>query len=198
MNNGNEIKLKSKKITLIFGLLLLIFAVLLEVVFIQGFREDGTDGIIAIAVLSVCFTGVMAICGIFGIYTYFANGKNIRKALKKYGEENIITNINHATIRIFRNPLTGAKVYFTDKFVIDLGEAIIDYNEISMMYKSVRKTRYAKIPAVAFTLFDGNTYILCDNVEDAEIMNIMQLCYQHNSKILFGFTKENKEAHQKR
>lgn len=198
MNNGNEIKFKSKKITLIFGLLLLIFAVLLEVVFIQGFREDGTDGIIAIAVLSVCFTGVMAICGIFGIYTYFANGKNIRKALKKYGEENIITNINHATIRIFRNPLTGAKVYFTDKFVIDLGEAIIDYNEISMMYKSVRKTRYAKIPAVAFALFDGNTYILCDNVEDAEIMNIMQLCYQHNSKILFGFTKENKEAHQKK
>lgn len=198
MNNGNEIKFKSSKITLILGLFLLIFAAILEVAAIQLWQEEGMDGIIAFVGISVCFTGVMVIVGCCAIYTYFANGKTIQKALKKYGKENIIRNINQATIRKFQNPLTGTTVYFTDKFVIQPSEGIIDYNEISMMYKNERKNRYARISSIAFSLLNGKTYILCDNVEDAEIMNIMQLCYQHNSKILFGLTKENKAVHKER
>lgn len=198
MNNTNEIKFKSSKLTVVVGLLLLFIAAIFEIVIIQGFREDGTDGLIATIVLTICFTGSLALCGIYGICAYFATGKTIRKALERYGKEYLISHINQSTIRTFHNPLGSGTVYFTDRFVIDPREAVIDYNEISMIYKSVRKTRYANVPGIAFVLYNGNTHILCDNVKDADIMNLMQLCYQHNTKILLGFTKENQEKHKER
>ncbi len=190
-----KIKIRQKKTTLVVGLFLLLTAALFEYILIDSFKEDGTDGIIAMVLLSVFVVAVMVIGGGIAIYNYFKSGKRLKEKLAAYGEENVLNNIRCNTRHIYRNPFTGASVYFTDKLIIDEGQAIIDYNEISMMYKSVVRSKYGNQVYLAFDLLDGSGYMLCAHIEDAEIMQVMQLCYQHNSHILLGKNAENSAKH---
>ncbi len=180
---NKEIQFKSKISSLVAGVLLILIAIVTEIALVQGFREDGRDGIIAIVILSIFFTGVIAIMGIGSICSYFANGKHLRQALKKYGKETIITSIKDRTLHTFRNPLTNHKVYFTDRFVVDPGEGIIEYKDIKQIYKYVQRSRRARITFIAFESHSGETFYLCKFVKDEEIMQIAQLCYEHNSQI---------------
>lgn len=199
MNNQKEIKFKSKKFNLIGGIILLFFAFLFEVVLVDNAIENHTrDDIILLIVGNIIFVGSLVLIGGVAIYTYFINGKKLRISLKKYGKENLIKNINTASISTYRESLSGAQIYFTDKLIIDPSETIIDYNEISLIYKRVTKTNSVRHVYIAFELYDGSSWFLCDGIEDAMIHNYMQLCFQHNPKIMFGYTKENLAKHKER
>lgn len=199
MNNQKEIKFKSKKFNLIGGIILLFFAFLFEVVLVDNAIENHTrDDIILLIAGNIMFVGFLVLVGGAAIYTYFRNGKKLRIGLKKYGKENLINHINAASISIYREPLSGAKIYFTDKLIIDPGQTIVDYNEISLMYKHVSKTNNVRHVYIAFELYDGSSWFLCDGIEDTMIHNYMQLCFQHNQKIIFGYTKENLAKHKER
>ncbi len=148
------------------------------------------------------FLIIWFICAIFAIQTYFETSKKIRKKLEKYGEKNLLKNIQEHTICVYKSPFMTSKqgVYFTDKFVIDPGEGIIAYNEISLMYKHVIRNSRAGVltPGINFELLDGSTYFLCRYIEDKQIHEYMQLCYRYNPQILIGYTKENLDRHKER
>nr|MBP3598123.1 hypothetical protein [Eubacterium sp.] len=185
-----KIMFKSKTSSLLVGILFVFLAVIVEVALIQGFREDGRDGIIAIVILSIFFTGGMLVLGIGSISSYFVTGKYLREALRKYGKETIISNIEEGTIHTFRNPLTNHRVYFTNRFVVDPGEAIIEYKDIKQIYKYVQRAHRTRIPSIAFQLHSGHTFYLCKVVGDDEIMKIAQLCYEHNPQIVVNLGNE--------
>ncbi len=185
-----KIVFKSNLVLLLAGILFIFVAAIVEVALIQGFREEGRDGVIAIVILSVLFTGAMAILGVSWICGYFINGKNLRNALKLYGKDNIILNIETDTKHTFRNPLTNHRVYFTNRFVVDPREAIIEYKDIKQIYKYVQRAHRTRIPTIAFQLHSGRTLYLCNFVEDGEIMEIAQLCYEHNPQIVVNLGNE--------
>lgn len=64
--------------------------------------------------------------------------------------------------------------------------------------ENLLKNRYGAISSIDFELLDGSGWFLCSGIEDHQIQEYMQLCYQHNSKIMFGYTKENLERHKER
>lgn len=194
MSNKGEIKFKSKISYLIYGVLLVLIAIPVEVAMIQGFREDGRDGIIAIVILSIFFTGMLVLGGIGSIHAYFADGKHLKKALKKYGKETLVSSIHNTTIHTFRSPLTNHKVYFTERFIIDSGEAIFEYQEIKKIYKYIQRSHRARIPMIAFELKNGNTHYLCKCVEDKEIMEIARLCQEKNPQIVVNIVSAAQET----
>lgn len=196
-NDASQIKFKSKKSILILGILLLASAALVEETLIAACAEHGfdEDEIIMLVIVSIFFVGMVVLMGAYAVYIYFQDGKCIRKGLERYGKENIIANINQATMWIYQNSMTGRRVYFTDRLVVDPTEAILEYGEIGMMYKHVTRSRYGHMPSLAFGMLDGNTYYLCGHIQDAEMENLMRLCQRYNSRILFGYTKQNQELH---
>ncbi len=185
-----KIVFKSNLLLLLAGILFIFFAAIVEVALIQGFREDGRDGIIAIVILSIFFTGGMLVLGIGSISSYFVTGKYLREALRKYGKETIISGVENGTIYTFRNPLTNHRVYFTNRFVVDPREAIIEYKDIKQIYKYVQRAHRTRIPSIAFQLHSGHTFYLCKVVGDDEIMKIAQLCYEHNPQIVVNLGNE--------
>lgn len=202
MINEDKIKFKSKKWPLFLGIALFILLAPFPVLMIYMLFQPDIElvgKIIAIIVgsmfLFIPYYGAFA-----AIQSYFTNGKRLKKSLSQYGEQNLIANIHNNTISAYKNPLAvnGNKVYFTDKFVIDPGETIIDYNEISLMYKHVSRSRYGSMSCICFELLDGSSWQLCKVIKDEQIANYMQLCFQHNQKILFGYTNENKAQHKER
>lgn len=136
---------------------------------------------------------------IYNINSYFKTSNMMRKKIVKYGEQNLISNIRNSTVNLYKKVAPGGcEVYFTDKFVIDCTKAIIDYNEISLMYKHISLVNHVHISSVCFELLDGSKWLLCRYIKDEEIKNYMQLCYQHNPKIMFGYTKENFVKHKEK
>lgn len=199
MSNQKEIKFKTKKISLICGIILLFFAFLFEIVLVDNAMEKKTsDDIILLILGNIIFVGFLTLIGVFAVYTYFRITKHLRNSLQKYGKENLIKNINTSSISIYREPMSGAQIYFTDKLIIAPSETIIDYNEISMMYKRIVSTNGGRHVYIAFELYDGSLWSLCDQIEDQMIHNYMQLCFQHNPNIIFGHTKENLAKHKER
>ena len=198
MTDTRDIKFGSKKATLLAGIFLIFVAILFEVVAIIGFREDGTDGVIATVLLSVFLVAPLIIGGIGSVYGYFFTGKNLRKKVRFYGKETLLSHIEKRTLRTYQSSMVGRKIYFTDNLVVDAKEAIFDYKEISMMYKHIQTSRKYRVISIAFSLVNGTTYYLCDNATDEEIMDIVRLCCQFNNNILFGASKENCETHKNR
>ena len=147
------------------------------------------------------FSFIPAYIGIGLLKEYKKASQVIRNKVKKYGEQNLLSHIRKSTVGMYKNnAIDGCTVYFTDKFVIDCTTVIIDYNEISLMYKHVSSVLNNGVPVsyIRFELLDGSRWILCRYIKDEEITNYMQLCYQHNPKIMFGYTKENIAKHKER
>lgn len=186
------VKIKASKLTFFAGLVLLFIAFLVELVLVSTVVEEPIrDHIILLVLGTLFFGGVIAFFGGFLIYSYFKTTKHLRNGLKTYGEENLQNMIQNKCISTYTHPLSGYKVYFTEELVIDPRETIIDYNEISLMYKQVTRTNGVSRVYLQFSLKDGTSYSLCNGIEDAMIHNYMQLCFQHNNRIMFGYSKEN-------
>lgn len=190
-----EIKFKSKKWPLVLGSVLIILLIPLLCTFVSFLFDPEIEviGKIITVIVGGMFVVLPIICGILAIKSYFDNGKRIREGLAKYGKENLLKNIQDNTISTYKN-----KVYLTDKLIVDPGQTIIDYNEISLMYKHVSRSRYGAVASIDFELLDGSSWFLCSGIEDQQIQEFMQLCYQHNPKIMFGYTKENLERNKER
>lgn len=201
MENQENIKFKIGKGILLLGIALIVLMLPFPFVFLKLFFEPGIEpiGRVIIFLVGGGFIFLPVYGGIEAIRTYFKTSHVMHKKLAKYGEENLISNIRNSTVLSYKNvTFGGCKVYFTDKFVIDCTTAIIDYNEISFMYKHVRRVNGAVFSYICFELLDGSQWLLCQNIKDEEITNYMQLCYQHNPKIMFGYTKENIAKHKER
>ena len=183
---------------MIVGIFMLSIAIIFEFTFIAIGKEDPQAAVIALIVGNLIMVLPIGFLGISNIYSYFHNGKRLKNALNLYGKENIIANIQNSTISEYYHQFSNNVVYFTDKFIIDPGETIIDYNEISMMYKHVTRVRNAVHIYLAFELLDGETCMICHNIVDGAITNYMELCQQHNPNILFGYNDENKAKHAER
>ena len=183
-----EIKFKSKKGPLILGIILVVLLTPMVCAFVSMLTEiDELVGKIIAVVVGGMFLVLPLLSGILSIKSYFDSGKRLREGLEKYGKENLLKNIQDNTISAYKN-----QVYFTDKLIIDPGQIIIDYNEISLMYKHISRSKYGAKASIDFELLDGSSWFLCSWIED------MQICYQHNPKIMFGYTNENLERHKER
>lgn len=190
------VKFKASKLTFFAGLVLLFIAFLVELVLVSTVVEEPIrDHIILLVLGTLFFGGVIAFLGGMSIVVYFKTTKHLRNGIKTYGEENLQNMIQNKCISTYTHPLSGRKVYFTEELVIDPRETIIDYNEISLMYKQVTRTNGVSRVYLQFSLKDGTSYSLCNGIEDAMIHNYMQLCFQHNNRIMFGYSKENLERY---
>ncbi len=194
-----EIKFKSKKWPLVAGIIMIILLTPLLCIFLSFLFDSEIEvvGKIIMVIVGSMFILLPFYCAFLAIKSYFDNGKKIREALKKYGKDNLIKNIQDNTISTY-NSISGSsksRVYFTDKLIIDPGEAIIDYNEISLMYKHISKSKYGAVACINFELLDGSAWFLCRGIKDEQIQEYMQLCYQHNPNIIFGYTQQNLEKH---
>lgn len=185
-----NIKFKNSKLPVVLGIFLLAIAALFEVVAVVGFAEDGEDGVIATVAVTVFFVLPMVLVSILSFWSYAETGKHLRRKLKEYGEAKIISHIGAHTVYTYTG-ITGAKTYFTDKLIVDPKNVILDYNEISYMYKSVSSPSTGRIQSLAVELWDGSGWSVCSGVTNVQLAEIMQLCYKYNPHILCGYTKEN-------
>ena len=180
---------------LVAGILLISIAFIIEIPVLFGMMSEGRDGIIAIILVTVFVNGFLVTVGVLSILRYCKNKRYLEKSLAKFGENNIIANIQQATQYAYQYRFSGKWAYFTNRLIVDPSTAIIDYNEISMMYKYIRTSRYGRVSYIAFAMLDGYTHYLCDYIDDAKITHIMKLCYHYNPRILMGMTRENREKH---
>ncbi|MBE5866460.1 MAG: hypothetical protein E7292_09675 [Lachnospiraceae bacterium] len=197
MKKLEKINFKTSVANIWLGMFLLIVSVLFECVAIWGFREDGRDGIIAMVLLTIFLNLPLAAVGIMAIHSYFAASKKMSYKLREYGEDKILANIESHTLYTYSG-FFGDKTYFTDKLIVDPKTAIIDYNEISYMYLRVSSSKTGCVHSLGLELWDGTQMIICNGVKNAQIMQMMQLCFQHNSQIMCGRTKENDATQKKR
>ncbi len=190
-----KIAFKTSKAMLILGIILLIVMIPLWATFVSLFfmpEMNWIGAIIAVLVGSM-FLGLPTYGGIAAIIGYFKSGAKLRQAVKRYGKENLCNHIQEHSVSVYSTPMSGSKVYFTDKLVIDPGTVVIDYNEIVLMYKHVRRLNVGLVSSICFQLIDGTGWYLCKMIADEEIQEYMQLCYHHNPKIMLGYTNENLE-----
>lgn len=190
---NKKIFFKTSKVMLILGIILLILMTPLWGTFISIFFEQDVEPVAAIIIglLGFMLLSFPTLGGVMAIADYFKGREKLRLAVQKYGKENLIKHIQEHSVSVYNTPMNGAKVYFTDKLVIDPGTAIIDYNEIVLMYKHVNRSRIGVASSVCFQLLDGTGLYLCKCIKDEEIQEYMQLCIQHNPKIMLGNTNEN-------
>ena len=190
------IQFKASKLTLVGAMAMLFFAFIFEACLVSEVVEQpNRDNVILLVLGTLFFGGIWALFGISLIYSYFHTTKHLRLGLQKYGEENLNKKIQNHCISVYKHPITGNAVYFTDELIIAPKETIIDYNDICMMYKKVVNSNRIRHVYLHFALKDGAEYSLCDGIEDAMIHNYMQLSFQHNAGIMFGYTKENQEKY---
>ncbi len=198
----NEIEFKSKKWPLVVGVIMVILLTPLICVFLSFLfvTEIEVVGKIITVIVGSMFLLLPLYCSFLAIKSYFEKEKKIREALKKYGKEKLIKNIQDNTIGMYPSIFGSSKsgVYFTDKLIIDPGEAIIDYNEISLMYKHISKSKYGAVASINFELLDGSRCFLCRGIKDEQIQEYMQLCYQHNPDIMFGYNQQNLDKQNER
>ena len=180
MSHAKEIKFRSEKIILFSGLFFLIMAVVIAASCLSGFQNNGSEEEISLLAATVIFACPLALMGAGCIFIYFKSNNDIQKVVKKYGKENLISHIENATIKAYKSPLSGEVVYFTDRFVIDPKQTVIEYGEIAQMYQYGRKG----VTYLAVKLLSGKTVSLCSFITDEEIVSIMQLCCRQNPGIL--------------
>ena len=192
-----NIKFKSSILPVVLGILMLVIAAIFELTAVLGFAEDGEDGVIATIAISVFFVLPMVLVSILSFWSFAETGKHLRRKLKEYGEAKIISHIKTHTVYTYKG-ITGAKTYFTDKLIVDPKNVILDYNEISYMYKSVSSARTGRIQSLAVELWDGSSWSVCSGMTNVQLGEVMQLCYKYNPHILCGYTKENMAAQKQR
>lgn len=192
--NNDEIKLKSSKMPLIIGIIALGIWLLVEGMLLKDVLA-GESSWVVMAVSSIYPSIILGVIGVVLIMDYFKKDKKMRTILEKYGETNLVSHVHQDTIKIFQKRPYDDWVYFTNKFVVGPSTAIIPYGEISWMYKSTTRHKNTSSVSIAFVLLDGTTYYLCDNPDDADIEDIMNLCRQYNPNIVFGYTKEAQAQH---
>lgn len=194
-----EIVFKNKTWSLVLGiglLLLLSPFSITGVSFIVSPETELASKIIIVVVGGMLLFMPVAMA-VLCIIDYFEVRKKLQARVKKYGKDNLIENIRNHTVSEYSSPLGGAenKVYFTDRFIINPAKAIIEYSEISMMYKHVSRVKFGYISSIAFELSDGTSRYLCDFIDDEQIREYMELCHQYNPDIMFGYNKENLKKH---
>lgn len=194
-----EIVFKNKTWSLVLGiglLLLLSPFSITGVSFIVSPETELASKIIIVVVGGMLLFMPVAMA-VLCIIDYFEVRKKLQARVIKYGKDNLIENIRNHTVSEYSSPLGGAenKVYFTDRFIINPAKAIIEYSEISMMYKHVSRVKFGYISSIAFELSDGTSRYLCDFIDDEQIREYMELCHQYNPDIMFGYNKENLKKH---
>lgn len=194
-----EIVFKNKTWSLVLGiglLLLLSPFIITGVSFIVSPETELASKIIIVVVGGMLLFMPVAMA-VLCIIDYFEVRKKLQARVIKYGKDNLIENIRNHTVSEYSSPLGGAenKVYFTDRFIINPAKAIIEYSEISMMYKHVSRVKFGYISSIAFELSDGTSRYLCDFIDDEQIREYMELCHQYNPDIMFGYNKENLKKH---
>lgn len=188
-------KFQSKVSSLISGIFLIFCAIGLEIVGIIVTLPEGKSGIIALICMTIFFCGWLIFAGIWAIRGYIKSANCIKNALNKYGKENIIKDVDTSTRIKYKCSITAKYTYFTDNFVVQPDIAIFNYDEIGMIYKNVNVSGSIRGTSIAFALIDGNTYYLCDYVNDKTILNIFKHCTEQNPNILIGNSKENKKQY---
>lgn len=192
--NNEEIKIKNSKILLFVGIVAGVIWLIVEIsLFKDVLSGKYTWGLVIFG--SIYSTIVLGTVGTLAISDYIKHGRRMSAILERYGEANIINHIRNNRIRTYKKNELDNKVYFTDTFVAEPSTAIFHYNEISWMYKDVSERRKRTRITIAFKLLDGNTFFLCDGVQDDDITNIMHICQHYNPNIIFGYSKEKEAQH---
>ena len=130
---------KSRVILLVKGFFLIFIAIVFEIVGIILILPEGTEGMIALICLTIFFNLWLVIAGIWFIREYIKSDSCLVDGLNRYGEENIIKNIETTTRIKYNCSLIGNYTYFTDRLVVHPYIAIFSYDEIAMIYKFIGK-----------------------------------------------------------
>ncbi len=189
-------KRKTGPLLLGIGLIMLLTPMLFAFIDFLFRSEMQITSKIVVAIVGIVWFVPFYGVAILSFKKFYIKGKILQNGLKKYGEDKLIQNIQDNTISEYKNP-TGV-VYFTDKLIIDPRECIIDYNEISLMYKYIYKSSRWPVAFIGFELMDGSHVHLCSYIEDKELQEYMHLCRQYNPEILFEYSSENLDKHKER
>ncbi len=123
--------------------------------------------------------------------------RKMQKQLKAFGEDDVIDQINHHTIHVFMKK-KWPQTFFTEKYVFDLENAVIDVSTIDMAYGA---DFYGKTCVALFPV-DGRKYNVCPGIEvqtDNRQTNEKLLCLdalvKANKAIMVGYTATNTKLH---
>ncbi len=188
----DDIRIKNSKVGLVIGIVFFTLALGLLIILLGVFSED--DSSLVGQILScILAPGFFVMLGSVGINDYIRNGRRMRLVLSRYGELNIINHIRSNTIGVFQKNQYSDKVYFTDRFVAQPNQAIIEYGEIIWMYKYVRNNNGFVKTYLTFGLLDGSKHYLCSNADDNDIRGIVQTCMRYNPNIVVGYSRETEQ-----
>ena len=193
--NTEEIKFKQSKALVVVGIILIVIGIFIDVALISDYDERTTSMVGQVIMCIVAFA-IPVLIGVALIMQHIKEGKRMKNVLSRYGEANLIAHIRQSTIGVFQKHQYSDKVYFTDRFVVEPTTAIIDYKEISWMYKHVTHYKNSSTVSIAFALLDGTKFFLCDNADDNDIAGVMQTCQRYNPNIIFGYSKETEAMHE--
>lgn len=193
--NTDEIKFKQSKALVVVGVALILIGIFINISLIAAYDER-TTSMLGQVIMCIVALVIPLFIGILLIKEYIKNGRRMKDILERYGEANILAHIRQNTIGVFQKNQYSDKVYFTDRFVVEPDTAIIDYKEISWMYKHVTHYKNSTTVSIAFALLDGTKFFLCDNADDNDIAGIMQTCQRYNPNIIFGYSKETEAMHE--
>lgn len=115
--------------------------------------------------------------------------KRVQKFYDNYGEENLRDEIEKRTIRRHLLPHNMGEVYFTDRFVIDLNQAVFPYQDIAKIKVSFNRKGWTDRYAVlVFTLKNGEEIFMCQDIRKDEftrrnMLEYIEICRERNFKI---------------
>ena len=155
------------------------------------------EDIISTIAVNIIFILPMGFVGVCMIITNNVYKKATNEKLKRYGEENILKNVETATMMIYLSKVLKSPTFFTNYFVVEPGTAIIEYGEISQMYVEVTNNK-RRDTTLCFNLIDGRAYSLCRNIKDEEASAYINHCFRMNNNILVGYNETNNKMHEQR
>lgn len=179
---------------LVTGILLLLFALIIELGIVFGSQSEDERVILIIAcnifmVLPIAFGGFMFVS------TYFTDCKNIKKALEKYGEDKIKAHISSNLQKEYSKK--GKSVYFTDKVIVDFTQGVIPYNMIAYAHLTNVKSKYNTLTSITARTYDDEMYTICEKIAGKEGEEYLLFLAEKNNNIMLGYSEKNDEVYNK-
>lgn len=154
-----------------------------------------TDADIAQFFLS-SFIWIAVICVIVAIIL-LKGGSNTRKYIKrtidKYGEEEVLNQLNHAEFVYFSNKKKPVTIV-TKNYIFEVGRKFIDIDSLDLVYGYSYKGNSSWIQALTLT---GSTekFATGINIDSKDKIDLLDTIKRINPNVMLGYTTENSQAH---
>lgn len=196
-----SIKLKAGKGGLVGGIIMLCIVAVAVIVLVYAFVNGEYEGdeMYALIAGAVVFGLIPLMIGCGMISDYNLKSRRMANAINRFGEDEIINEIENKTIESYRSPYNKKSVtYFTEKFIINPNVTLVEYTEIAYIYKHVVNSKYGSITYLCCSLLDGKAIMFCDRIKDEDLSKFFSLIKSKNDTVLVGYSKENDKLYEER